>query len=49
MERRGTTLSLSNFKFEFNVLNVCKAGRAKRAFEHVVVGFTLMADRSMGI
>jgi hypothetical protein len=29
MERRGATLSLSNFKFEFNVLNVCKAGRAK--------------------
>jgi hypothetical protein len=27
MERRGATLSLSNFKFEFNVLNVCKAGR----------------------
>jgi hypothetical protein len=27
MERRGTTLSLSNFKFEFNVLNFCKAGR----------------------
>jgi hypothetical protein len=29
MERRGATLSLSNFKFEFNVLNVCKAGRAE--------------------
>jgi hypothetical protein len=29
MERRGTTLSLSNFKFEFIVLNDCKAGRAK--------------------
>ena len=29
IERRGATLSLSNFKFEFNVLNVCKAGRAE--------------------
>jgi hypothetical protein len=29
MERRGAALSLSNFEFEINVLNDCKAGRAK--------------------
>jgi hypothetical protein len=41
MERRGTTLSLSNFKFEFNELIVCKAGKDKHAFEHAVVDFAL--------
>jgi hypothetical protein len=49
MERRGATLSLSNFKFEFNELIVSEASRSKRAFEHAVVDFSLVDDRSLGI
>jgi hypothetical protein len=49
MERRGTTLSLSNFKFEFNVLNVVRLVEPSRAFEHGVVRVTLMDDMLMGI
>jgi hypothetical protein len=49
MERRGTSLLLSNFKFEFIVLNVVRLVEPSRAFEHGVFRVTLMADMLMGM
>jgi hypothetical protein len=43
-ERRGSTLSLSNFEFELIVLKVVRPKSQRRAFEQAVVSVTLMDD-----